>query len=204
MALCERLIDQCISVDCDNAIYTGVDSTAYIFNKSEIASFTAVTDEPNLISGIEMKETSTTGTYYTGYKIIQNGKTPFTGTNTAFVEGNTGNKFTNTFSFIVPDNSPKAAKLIDNLANGKFVVVIKNDYAGSDGKGSYQVYGMKKGLVATATDNDKYSEDTDGGWQITMTEEKTPVSAMFLRHMSDDTTPVDDTADYLESLVDCN
>lgn len=195
--LCEKLLAGCIGADCDNPVFAGMESKAWIFNKSEIASFTYDQTNPNLITDITMKEISQ-GVNAVGYTITQLGKTPFTGTNTALVEGNAANKFTETFNFIVPDNSPAASMLLDNIANGKFVVVAKNEYTGSDSKGAFQVYGAKKGLVATAMERDAYGEDADGGWTVTLTSENTPNSALFL-YKTDAAT----TESTLDALVDC-
>lgn len=200
--ICEKLLSACIGADCDNPIFAGMESKAWIFNKSEIASFTYDQTNPNLITGITMKTYEDGGddVAYTGYTISQLGKTPFTGTNTTLVEGNISNKFTEVFNFVVPDNSPAAAMLLDNIANGKFVVVAQNQYDGSDKKGAFQVFGAKKGLVATAMERDAYSEDNDGGWAVTLTAENTPNSALFIEHKTG--TDVD-TLEYLDSLVDC-
>lgn len=202
--ICERLLSACIGAECDS-IFTGIDQKAWIFNKSEIADFTPTDGVPNLYSAIVMKthKVDNVDVAYTGYTIQQVGKTPFTGTAVNMVEGNNQNKFTSEVHFVVPDNSPTAAKILDMLKDGKFVVVLQNDYEGSDGKGKFQVFGSKKGLSCTAIENDKYSDDTDGGWAVTLTEENGPVSARFIQHMSSDATPVDDTASYLDSLVSC-
>lgn len=174
MALCEKKISACIAADCDKPIYTGIDAKAWLFNKEDV-NITFSEDDANVITDINMIGTAV------GYTVTQFGKTPYSGTATNMVEGNASNKFNNTFMFIVPDNSHTASnKVIDNLANGKFVAVINNEYEGSDGESHYQVYGSKKGLTASAIDNDKYSEDTDGGWQITLVEENTPISGAFL------------------------
>ena len=195
--LCEKLLAGCIGADCDNPVFAGMESKAWIFNKSEIASFTYDSQNPNLITDITMKEISS-GVNAVGYTITQLGKTPFTGTNTALVEGNAANKFTETFNFIVPDNSPAASMLLDNIANGKFVVVAKNEYTGSDRKGAFQVYGAKKGLTATAMERDAYGEDADGGWTVTLTSENAPNSALFF-YKTDAAT----TESTLDALVDC-
>lgn len=200
--LCEKLIGACIAADCDNAPFTGMGSVAYIANKSEIASVTYDQSNPNLVTAITMKEISS-GVDAVLYKIQQLGKTPFTGTQTSLVEGNTSNKFTETFAFVCPDNSPTAANLLDNIANGKFVVIAQNEYTGSDNAGGWQIYGLKKGLTCSAMERDPYSDDNDGQWAVTLTSENTPNSAIFIQHMSSDTTPVDDTASYLEGLADC-
>ena len=78
------------------------------------------------------------------------------------------------------DNGPDVAeKIIDGLANGSFVVILRNRHKGTDGKAEYQVFGYYQGLVATAIENDKYSEDLDGGWLVTLQESNAPKSAMF-------------------------
>ena len=200
--LCEKLISACIAADCDNAPFTGMGSKAFIANKSEIASLTYSQTNPNLVTEIEMKEISA-GVDAVLYTITQLGKTPFTGSQTEMVEGNTSNKFTETFAFTCPDNSPTSAMLLDNIANGRFVVFAPNEYTGSDNAGGWQVYGAKKGLTASAMTRDPYSDDTDGQWAVTLVSENVPNSAIFIQHMSSDSTPVDDTASYLESLADC-
>lgn len=197
MNLCEKLLAGCIGADCDNPIFSGMESKAWIWNKSEIASLTYDTQNPNIVTDITMKEVSA-GVNAVGYTITQLGKQPFSGTNTSMVEGNTSNKFNEVFSFVVPDNSPAAAMLLDNIANGKFVVVVKNEYTGSDNKGVYQIYGAKKGLVATAMERDAYGEDTDGGWAVTLTAENTPNSAMFVYK-----TDLQTTETFLDSITDC-
>lgn len=201
--LCEKTIKACITADCNNPIFSGLDSEGFIFNKKEV-ELTYETDggatgNPNVVTEIVMQPTQDDPSVtYTGFRVIQLGKTPYTGTTSTLVEGNVMNKFNNEVHIIIPDNSPKAAQLIDDLKDGKFVVVLRNEYKGSDGRGEYQLYGGKKGLVATAIENDKYSEDTDGGWAVTLTEEGSPVSALFVEHKTNGTV---DTKTYLESLV---
>lgn len=198
MALCEKLIKSCVTASCENPVFSGIEGVGYIFNKSEITGFAYDQTNPNVITEITMG-TDSLDVAYTGYVVSQLGKTPFTGTNTSMVEGNIANVFTETVTFVVPDNSPVAAMLLDNIANGKFVFVLKNEYTGSDGRGSYQVYGVKKGLVCTTMERDAYSEDTNGGWSVTLTAERTPNSALFLEHKTNSTV---DTADYLKTITD--
>lgn len=201
MAKCDKLIGACIQADCTNPVFTGVEENAWIFNKSEIAGFTYAedTDEneiANYITAISMVSGKT------GYTISQLGKTPYTGTTVELAEGNFGNTFTNTVSLLVPDNSIAASHdILDQMANGKFVVVLKNSYDGSDHLSQYQVFGVKKGLTCSAMTNDKYSQDTLGGWAVTLTEEGAPCSAYFLHH---ETTPgTDDTESYLGTITAC-
>ena len=197
--LCEKLISGCISASCDNPIYDGMEQYAYIFNKSEIASFTYDATNSNIITAINMK-TDDNDTAYTGYQILNLGKTPYTGTQTEMAEGNTANTFTETFQFLVPDNSPTASMLLDSLANGKYVIVAENSYEGSDSKGKFQVYGAKKGLVASSMTRSAYDDENDSAWVCTFTSEKVPNAALFLYHETDST---EDTASYIESLTSC-
>lgn len=200
MNLCEKLISGCIAADCSNPIYTGIESVAYIFNKSQIESLTFDSTNPNIVTAINMAEDSDSVSYV-GYKIEQLSKTPFQGTTTTMTEGNIMNTFTEAISFVVPDHSPAASMLLDNMANGSFVVVLVNEYEGSDSKGKFQIYGSKKALKCTACEREAYSEETNGGWSLTLTAENTPKSAVFVHH---ETTPgTDDTKSYLDSLVDC-
>lgn len=203
--ICSKVITSCIGADCNNPVFAGIEGIGYVFNKSEIASFTYDQTNPNVITEITMATYDDNGNdvAYTGFQVSQLGKTPFTGTNTSMTEGNVQNLFTETVTFVVPDNSPAAAMLLDNIANGKFVFVLQNEYTGSDGRGSYQVYGGKKGLVCTAMERDAYSEDTNGGWSVTLTAERTPNSALFLEHTTTSGgETVVDTKSYLESITD--
>lgn len=200
--LCEKLINGCIGADCDNPVFAGLESKAWIFNKSEIASVTYDQTNPNIVTAITMKTYDDDGSdvAYTGYTISQLGKQPYNGSTTSMVEGNVSNKFTEMIQFVVPDNSPTCAMLLDGVANGKFVVVVENQYDGSDNRGKFQILGLKKGLVATSIERDFYSEDADGGYIVQLSAENTPNVAIFLEHKTG--TDVD-TREYLDSLVSC-
>ena len=109
------------------------------------------------------------------------GKTPFTGTNTAIADGTYRKKFIKTVNVVILDNGPDVVRdIIHPLANGKFVVVLENQFAGKDGKNTFQVYGFEQGLSATALADDKYSEETDGGWSSTLEESGAPSPALYL------------------------
>lgn len=210
MAKCDKLINACIAADCGNSVFTGVEQKAWIFNKAEIEDFVYAQDSQshdiaNKIVEFQMVSGKK------GYTVEQLGKTPYTGTTVELAEGNFGNTWTNTVSLLVPDNSIAASKdILDQLGNGKFVVVIENSYNGSDKESKFQVFGVKKGLTCSAMTNDKYSEDSLGGWQVTLTEEGAPNSAVFLYHTTTtteggETVVTEDTKDYLNTtLTSCN
>ena len=131
------------------------------------------------------------------------GNTPFTGTTTSFVSGTYQNTFTNTVQFVVLDNGPDVCEsVIDALANGRFVMILENTFKGlnkesNKGDAAFQIYGYTQGLAASAIENDKYSEDTNGGWLVTLQETKASKSGMFL-YKSDYAT----TKKMFETLTD--
>ena len=92
-------------------------------------------------------------------------------------------------SIVVLANTPDVTEgIIDTLANGKFVVILRNVTKGAEGKGEYQIYGYSQGLTCSAGENDKYSEDTEGGWLMTLQETSAPKSAMWLFKTDSETT----------------
>lgn len=202
--LCEKLLSKCIGADCANMPFTGLGSKAYIANKSEIESVTYDASNPNLVTAITMKEIAE-DTDAVLYEVQQLGKTPFTSTTTTFNANDNMNNFTEVFNFIYPDNGADAAQTLDMLANGKFVAIVNNEFAGSDGTATWQILGLKKGLVATDINRDPYSEDAQGGWVCQFTAENTPNSAIFIQHTdTSGSDPVVDTEAYLDSLTDCD
>jgi len=203
MALCEKLIGACIAADCDNPVFEGAEPKAWIWNKTDVASITYDTQDANIITDISMRvieegQGTDPDVLAHGYTISQLGKTPFSGSNTSMVEGNYGNTFTETIQFLVPDNSPAASALLDNMAGGKFFLVMENQYDGSDSKGKFNAYGAKKALTCTAMERQLYSDDSMGGWLVTLTAEKQPTSGVFV-YKTDEAT----TRTYLDGLCPC-
>ena len=122
-----------------------------------------------------------------GYSVAQLGNAPFTGTQTTLTVGTYRNTWTNQIPIAVLANNPDVCEnVIDGLANGQFVLILRNKNKTS--KGEYQVYGYAQGLVASEGANEKYSEDTDGGWLITLQETNAPKSALFFYDTSDEAT----------------
>lgn len=188
MALCEKLINQCISPDCNNPIYAGVAAEGLILNYSQIDTVTYDTQNPNIVTGITMKTYQGSGTDpvpYCAYTCQQLGNTPFTGTQVELTSGTYGNRYTNTVVIAVNDNGPDVcANIIDSLANGKFVVILQNDFKHTNGDNKYQIYGLKKGLKASAISREVYG-DNESAYVVTLTEEGTPMSGIFFYSTSE-------------------
>lgn len=182
MGLCDDAIRREISVNCAEPIVPGVEAEGVIINRADIDfSASALSKErPNVIESLVLKSGKK------GYKVLQGGNSPFTGTSIALAVGTYRNTFTNTVNFVVLDNDPDVcADIIDGLANGSFVVILENKHKGTSkeknaGDAAFQVYGWYQGLKAAEISDEKYSEDTDGGWAVSLQETKAPKSGMFL------------------------
>ena len=176
MAICDYLISKAISVDCENQSVAGLEPNGLIINRDDI-DFSATTfdaQNPNIIKTLVLKSGKK------AYDIIQQGATPFTGVASNLNVGTYRNTWTHDVPIAVLGNDPDiAANIIDKLSNGTFVVILRNVQKGTTGNAEYQVYGYAQGLRASEVVNEKYSEDTDGGWLITLQEQRAPKSAMF-------------------------
>lgn len=190
MSLCDNVIKQGISPSCDDPLVQGVEQKGVIINRSDIDFSATVfnSERKNVIETIALKSGKK------AYEVLVLGATPFTGTNTAFAAGTYRNTFTNTVSIVILDNGPDVCEnVIDGLANGEFVVILENKFKGlqketNPGDCSFQIYGWYQGLRASEMTNDKYSEDTDGGWAVSLQETKAPKSGLFLFKTDYDTT----------------
>lgn len=174
---CDYKLAQNIGASCDNPQVQGLKNKGYLINYDDI-DFDSVkrNDDNSLII-----EDLTLLSGKKAYSAYVPGKTPYTGTKAELATGTYSNKFNKTVSIVVLDSGPDVAKnIINNLANGKFVFIMENKYQGDDKKNTFEIYGFEQGLVASEITNEKYSEDTDGGWAVTLIEENTPSSGIFL------------------------
>lgn len=175
LTICPALVADNITCNCTNPIFTGLEEIGYIINKRDIASWTVDTNNDHIMKAVALL------TGKKAYKIYNPTKTPFTGAKTTMVEGAVRNKFDKVVPFILPNDGPGVAKdIVDQLANGEFVVILANKWENTTPNNKFEIYGKDKGMRATAIENDKYSEDTDGGWSIELTESATPISAYYL------------------------
>ena len=181
-SVCDYLLTQDIQASCTDPVNPGLEQNGVIINRAEL-DFDAITFDPsrgNVISAMAMLSGKK------AYKIKVFGNTPLSGTGTSFVAGNYQNTFTHTVQFVVLDNGPDVCEsVIDALANGKFIIILENSFKAlgketNKGDAAFQIYGYNQGLVASAIENDKYSEESNGGWLVTMQETKAPNSGMFL------------------------
>lgn len=182
---CDSLIAQDISIACDDQVTKGLESDGIIMNRADIdfAKTVFSSENPNIIEQLVLKSGKK------AYEVIQQGNNPYTGTKSELNVGTYRNTWTHEIPIVVLANTPDVVhNIIDGLANGKFVAILRNVSKGTDGKGEFQVYGYAQGLKASAGTCEKYSDDTEGGWLMTLQEERTPKAALFFYKTDTDTT----------------
>ena len=127
-----------------------------------------------------------------GYLLKQLGIQPFNGT-TVTLNAPTGNMpgtATSAVSFRVPQNSPAITSgFIDKMLGGRFIVILRQPVISEryvegtmpdTAKSGFQIFGLFQGLRLSEGSLDRYSDDTGGGWTITLTESESPISGLFL------------------------
>ena len=186
--LCNSLIATDIQADCSNLGIKGLEPDGKIINRADIDFANCVMDNgnpanPNIIKSLVLK------TGKSAYDVAQMGNTPFTGLVSNLNVGTYINTWTTDIPIAILANDPVVAhKVIDALANGEFVLILKNKNRGTGGNAKYQVFGYAQGCRASAGTRDAYSEDVEGGWLVTLQEANHPKSAMFLYDTDEATT----------------
>ncbi|WP_321479769.1 hypothetical protein [uncultured Bacteroides sp.] len=116
-----------------------------------------------------------------GYDVYCPGGTPFTGVKTSLEKKTYRNTFVNDIPLVILDNGPAVCEnIVEGLANGQFVVILRNKYRAVDGSAEYQIYGYYQGLAAETLESDKYSDDTEGGWSCALKESGSPKAGLYL------------------------
>lgn len=183
--LCNTLIAQDIEVSCDGVGIKGFEADGKIINRADI-DFSATqfdSQNDNVITSLVLK------TGKKAYNVSQLGNTPFTGMATNLNIGTYINTWITDIPLAILANDPGVAKnVIDVLANGEFVLILKNKARGTNGNAKYQIFGYAQGCRASAGTREAYSDDTEGGWLVTLQEQNHPKSALFYFDTDEATT----------------
>ena len=182
---CDSLIANDIAFACDNLSVRGMESDGIIMNRDDIDFSATVFDStnPNIIKTLVLK------TGKKGYAISQLGNTPFTGLVSNMNVGTYRNTWTHDIPIAVLGDDPQVVKdIIDPMTNGTFVLILRSKTKGANGDGEYKVYGYAQGCRASAGTNDKWSEDTEGGYLMTLQEANAPKAGMFFWNTDKSTT----------------
>lgn len=146
------------TVDCANPLNAGVNSTFYIANKADIDTITYDPTNPMLATDITMKATKV---FYKFEGQLQSTEPKVNG-----VKGKYVNQFEHTVSFLVFNLSPETKKQLLNLKDGTYVVLIENNYTGTDGNAKYELYGAGSGLRFENFERNALDAETLGAFKI--------------------------------------
>lgn len=196
---CDFLLQADLVAPCDGLSSSGLKNTGFIINYGDVDwdNLTRDSQNPNIVTNFILK------TGKNAYKVYVPGKTPYTGTNKALATGTYRNKFTKQVKLVVLSNGAAVSHdIIDQLANGRFVVILENDFQGATKDNTFEFYGLELGCAATEMSDDKYSEDTDGGWAVTLEETNAPTSGIFyLKEATQSASAIEVTRAALEALL---
>lgn len=182
---CDSIIAQGIVNDCESMSVRGMEADGIIMNRDDIDFSATVFDSanPNIIRTLVLK------TGKKAYDVVQIGNTPFSGLVSNLNVGTYRNTWTHDIPIAVLGDDPDVVNgIIDPLSNGTFVLILKNKTKGTNGNGEYKVFGYAQGCRASAGTNDKWSEDTEGGYLVTLQEANSPKAGMFFYNTDSSTT----------------
>lgn len=140
LATCTKISGD-ILLNCDYPAVGGTEDVLYLMNKDDIDSYTLDTANPLIIDNISMK----TGTE--AYKF--EGKRSSVAPGFEFAEEESSSGFVHNVNFKIFTVDPTVKQQLAALKDGRLVAIVKNNYRGTDGKGSFELYGKELGILAS-------------------------------------------------------
>ena len=164
---CQRVLEQAMTfcTPISNGILDGV-----MINKADIVGYVADAgpENYNIFKSITLASTKK------GYKVVDFRKVPFDGSAYSHEEGNIQNKTAKEYQFTVYAQGPAVDRLIDDLKNGRFVLVTRTE------GGNFEIIGKESALICTDHNRQPAGGDNDGAWMVTLrTSELTTGNYLF-------------------------
>lgn len=161
MSNCGRIASG-VSRNCDQPLVGGVSDELILINKADIVDYDENASNSQIIEAINMVSSPQTRAYkFEGFK---NSTEPQSDLSPAtFLNG-----WKHQVLFRVFDNTPATKAIIDGMANGTFVAIVKNNNQGVDGNAVYELYGRFVGLELIAGSTIKNDPDTQGAYVLTL------------------------------------
>lgn len=152
-----------ILLSCENPIVGGASDVIYLINKSDIASYTVDPSSPSnpyLITDIQ---------FNSGVDIYKyEGQNQSVDLRAALVRQRYAVVYDHEIIFKVFDNTPDVKYQLEKLGRGVIVAVVEKNFKGSDGKSSFEIFGLTSGLILTAAESNASDADTQGAWNLTL------------------------------------
>ncbi len=150
-----------VFVDCTKPMSAGVkDAYLYLFNYADLASVTEDGSNPNLLTDITLAASK---------KMYR-----FEGKNNSIEPRSALNKqrfaevWDHEIVFKVFDNTAGIKQDLDFMKSTKVIAIVENNFAGSDGGTSFEVYGLKAGLELTVSERIVNDQETQGAYNLTL------------------------------------
>ncbi len=197
MSDCVKYVLAGIERNCANPVQKGVEKTGWIVNRDHVDLINSK------VAGSKITELA----FNEGapdkplFPIVIAGKTPFNGLKSSLVVGTYSNSWTKEAPIVILDTGAAVVENVINpltAADSSFILIVENKFKGQNGDNAYEVFGFDQGLVASAGENDKYNEECDGGWKVTLTEEAAAHAALFLEPTVEEATGAAVTKKFIE------
>lgn len=182
---CSTILKNSILNDCTEDFGKGLEQDSYLINRADL-DMSATTITGNIISALALKSGKK------AFKVHSPSSTAYTGTTSEGAKTNFGSTVDKTVPILLMANSPKNAETVDSLRDGKYILIVENVAKGAatetKGNQAFEVYGYEQGLTFESFTKDPYSDDSNGGYIVTMKELQAKSSAIFYFKTDPDTT----------------
>lgn len=184
---------------CDNPLVKGIYGQGWLIKRKDVSWTWSVAPTENygnysIISALA----PAAGKKFA--KVLVPERTAFQGTKTDFAAGTYENSFTNTAAFVILNQGPIIAQsIIYPLANEDWVLVFQRKDNGENSAfqcGSLQVFGLEQGLRLSEGSSEPWSDETRGGWSVTMQETGARLPGVYFK--GDTSKPASSEIAYLD------
>tara|TARA_R110000765_G_scaffold53454_6_gene107202 strand:+ start:6690 stop:7283 length:594 start_codon:yes stop_codon:yes gene_type:complete len=153
-------ITAALSMDCDNPLQAGTESTLILVNRADWldGAFTYNATNAQIIESV------TLATGIQGY--AYEGRSNSIGAKYELIKNPYSEVYNHEISFKVSNVTPLAKEELEKMAKGSMVAIVHNKFKSSDGSGAYEVYGAGAGLVVTQNIRDVINQDNQGAFDI--------------------------------------
>ena len=153
-------INENILLNCAKRISAGANDNLYLINFDELAGFTPDMANPNLITGIQLVSG--------GFIYKFQGQNDSVEPRSVLVETRYAKQYDHEVIFKIFDNTAPIKEQIDNLAQGRVIAIVENNFAGSDDATKFEIYGLKAGLLLRAAERIVADQETGGAYNLTL------------------------------------
>lgn len=171
------------SKDCYNPPVAGLKDEAILYNRSDIISWVADTDNPLKVSSL-VRKVGSKGVKIEGINNTLKGRD-------SGAPSTIGSIFKHEFDFVILEPGPEAALLAQESTFGRYVAIYQ------DNNGHYRILGLNAGMKSTEVNSDSENTDMGGAYQVKIASDKEKGLAAYLmvEDITDPEAPVYDVAD---------